>query len=267
MTVIMETTSYRAPLALRVIDSISGTDVGDGLIAIAWPQGDPASARTALRSPVSTLLGFGTLPGLHSQELALLAAGAEPSGPVLGLLPFIVTVTDTLGRFLPEALVVKVPVAAPVDATLYSAPARPRPPGWATVYGEIHVDLDGTPAAWALLEITDGTAAYRYQTVSDEAGRFLFYLPYPEALPPLAGSPPVGGGIGQVTWPLTVTVNYQPATLTWPANPAPAGPPDISSIRAQNQAEIATSGGMQPSYDGTLSFGTPLLLLLDVVPA
>ncbi len=263
MTVILETTSYRAPLALHGLDSISGADVGDGLIAIAWPQGDPTWGRTAAPSPVSSLLGFGMLPGLHSQELAPADPGATPSGPVL--LPFVVTVTDTLGRFLPEAMVVQAPVTAPVDVLLYSAPARPRPPGWATVYGEVHVDLDGTQAAWALIEITAGTAAY--QTVSDEAGRFLFYLPYPEALPLLAGSPPLGGGIGKVTWTLNVTVNYQPAVLTWPANPAPAGPPDISSIRAQNQAEIATAGGLQPSYDGTLSFGTPLLLLLDVVPA
>ena len=265
MTVILETTSYRAPLALHGIDATSGADVGDGLVAIAWPHGDPASARTAIRSPVSTLLGFGTLPGLHSQELALAEPSATPSGPVT--LPFVVTVTDTLGRFLPEALVVGAPVTAPVDVTLYSTPARPRPPGWATAYGEVRVNPARTPAAWALLEITDGTAAYRYQTVSDEAGRFLFYLPYPEALPPLAGSPPVSGGISQVTWTLTVTVNYEPAALSWPANPAPAGPPDIASIRAQNQAEIATAGGTQPSYDGTLSFGTPLLLLLDVVPA
>jgi hypothetical protein len=127
--------------------------------------------------------------------------------------------------------------------------------------------MAGTPAAWALLDITDGTAAYRYQTVSDQAGRFLFYLPYPEALPALVHSPPVGGGIGQVTWTLTVTVKYEPAKLRWPANPAPAGPPDISSIHKQKKADIATSGGTQPSYDGTLSFGAPLLLLLDVVPA
>ena len=265
MTVILETTSYRAPLALRGIDSISGADVGDGLIAIAWPQGDPTRARTAAPSPVSSLLGFGMLPGLHVEELAAADPGATPSGPVL--LPFVVTVTDTLGRFLPEAMVVQAPVTAPVDVLLYSAPARPRPPGWATVYGEVHVDLDGTPAAWALLEITDGTAAYCYKTVSDEVGRFLFYLPYPEALPPLVDSPPVGGGIGQVTWTLTVRVRYEPAKLRWPASPAPAGPPDIFTVGAQKKADIATSGGIQQSYDGTLSFGTPLLLLLDVVPA
>jgi hypothetical protein len=218
-----------------------------------------------MRSPVSTLLGFGTLPGLHSQELAFAVGSATPSGPVLSLRPFVVTVTDTLGRFLPEAMVVQAPVTAPVEVLLYSAPARPRPPGWAMVYGEVHVDLDGTPAAWALIGITDGTAAY--QTVSDEAGRFLFYLPYPEALPSLAGSPSHSGGISQVTWTLTVTVHYEPATLNWPVNPAPGGPPDISSICAQNQAEIATPSGQQPSYDDTLSFGTPLLLFLDVVPA
>src|SRR5208337_3499485 len=124
MTVILETTSYRAPLALHGIDSISGADVGDGLIAIAWPQGDPTWGRTAAPSPVSSLLGFGMLPGLHSQELAPADPGATPSGPVL--LPFVVTVTDTLGRFLPEAMVVQAPVTAPVDVLLYSAPTRPR---------------------------------------------------------------------------------------------------------------------------------------------
>jgi hypothetical protein len=270
MTVILETTGYRAPLALHGIDSISGADVGDGLAAIAWPQGDPASIRTAAHSPVSALLGFGKLPGLHSQELVLAQGSATlswpaASPPAASPLPFVVTVTDMLGRFLPEAMVVDAPQTAPVDVTLYSSPARPQPPGWAMVYGEVHVDPDATPAAWALIEITDGSAAY--QTISDQAGRFLFYLPYPEALPPLAGSPPASGGIGQLTWPITATVSYEPAALTWPANPAPAGPPDVFSIRAQNQAEIATAAGTQPSYDGTLSFGTPLLLLLDVVPA
>jgi hypothetical protein len=267
MTVILETTSYHAPLALRGIDATSGAEVGDGLVAVAWPQGDPGSARTAVRSPVSTLLGFGMLPGLHSQELVLAQPGATPSGPAVSPLPFVVTVTDTLGRFLPEAMVIEAPVTAPVDVTLYSTPARPRPPGWATVYGEVQVHLDATPAGWAFLDITDGTAAYRYWTVADQAGRFLFYLPYPEALPPLAGSPPVSGGIGQVTWTLTVNVWYEPSELRWPANPAPTGPPDIYKVRAQKQARIATAGGTQWSLDGTLSFGTPLLLLLDVVPA
>ena len=42
------------PLALHDIDAISGADVGDGLVAIAWPHGDPTSARIAVRSPLST---------------------------------------------------------------------------------------------------------------------------------------------------------------------------------------------------------------------
>ena len=265
MTMILETTGYRAPLALHCVDSATGADVGDGLIATAWPQGDPTSARTAMRSPVSALLGFGMLPGLHAQEQAAAEGGAVPSWPAANPQPFVVTVTDMLGRFLPEVMAVSAPQAAPLDVTLYSAAARPRPPGWATAYGEVHVHPGPGPAAWAFVEVSDGTAAHH--AVSDQAGRFLVYLPYPETLPALAGSPPVGGGIGAVNWTLTVTVRYEPAALSWPVSPAPTGPPDILSIRAQNQAAIATAGGTQPSYNGTLSFGTPLLLLLDVVPA
>src|SRR6266540_889548 len=141
---------------------------------------------------------------------------------------------------------------------------RPRPPGWATVYGEVQVSTGGAPAAWALVELTGAGTAY--QTVSDERGRFLCYLPYPEALPVLAGSPPVGGGIGDVSWALAVTVNFEPASLAWPVVPG-TGPPDIASIRAQSQAQISEGGNPQASIVATLSFGTPLLLRLGVVPA
>jgi hypothetical protein len=265
MTAVLETTGYRAPLALHALDAATGADVADGLVAVAWPQGDPASARTAVRSPVSALLGFGTLPGLRSQELASAAGGGTPGWPAPNPQPFVVTVTDTLGRYLPEAMAIQAPQTAPQKVTLYSAPARPRPPGWATVSGEVAVSTGPAPAAWALIEVDSGTDIY--QTVCDQAGRFLLYLPYPEALPALAGSPSAGTGIGAVSWPLAVTVYCQPAALTWPASPAPAGPPDISSIGAQHQAEIVTAGGTQWIYDATLSFGTPLRLLLDMVPA
>jgi hypothetical protein len=263
VTVTLETLGYRAPLALHCVDAASGADVGDGLVATAWPQGDPAAVRTARRSLVSALLGFGMLPGLRAQELARAAGAAPPGWPAAAPRPFVVTVSDTLGRYLPEAMTVNAPVTAPVEVTLYSAPARPRPPGWATVYGEVHAGPDA--AAWALVTVSDGTASH--QAVSDQAGRFLVYLPYPEALPALAGSPPAGGGIGLVSWPVTITVNYQPGTLTWPASPAPGGPPDITSVRAQHPAHVVVAGSPQPGYDGTLTFGTSLLLLLDVVPA
>ena len=263
MTVVLETLGYRAPLALHCVDAASGADVGDGLVATAWPQGDPASARTARRSLVSTLLGFGLLPGLRAQELARAAGAAAPGWPAAAPRPFVVTVSDTLRRYLPEAMTVDAPVDTPVEVTLYSAPARPRPPGWATVYGEVHAGPG--PAGWALVSVSDGTASY--QAVSDQAGRFLVYLPYPEALPSLAGSPPAGGGIGLVSWPVTVTVNYQPGTLAWPASPAPGGPPDIASVRAQHPAQVMVAGSPQPGCNGTLALGTPLLLVLEVVPA
>lgn len=265
MRAILETTGYRAPLALRGVDAVTGADVTDGLVALAWPAGNPAAAKAARHSPVSALLGFGRLPGLYAQEFAVAAGDATPTFPALDPLPFVVTVTDTLGRFLPEVLSVEAPRTTPVQVTLYSTPARPRPSGWATVYGEVSLDASGAPSAWALVRLTSG--ALVYQTVGDERGRFLFCLPYPEALPVLAGSPPAGGGIGEVGWSLDVSVNYAPASLSWPVNPAPDGPPDIASILAQQQAQIITGGGAHSSITARLSFGTPLLLRLGVVPA
>jgi hypothetical protein len=265
MTAILETAGYRAPLAVRAVDAATGADVADGLVAMAWPDGDPAAARRAVRSPVSALLGFGMLPGLRAQELARAAGAGPPAWPAPDPQPFVVTVTDTLGRYLPQALTAQAPRTAPLGVTLYSAPARPCPPGWATVYGEVRVSPGLAPAGWALIEAGSGSTVY--QTVSDQAGRFRLYLPYPEALPALAGSPPAGRGISDVSWALAVTVYCEPAALTWPARPGPAGPPDISSIGAQQQAEIATAGGPQPSLDATLSFGPPLPLFLEVVPA
>ncbi len=265
MTTILETTGYRAPLALRATDSASGAAVGDGLVAVAWQAGDPTSARTARPSPFSALLGFPTLPGLRTQEYAKSQGATPPVWPAPSPKPFVVTLTDSFGRYLPEVFALTAPQVAPVGVVLYSSPARPRPPGWGAVSGEISVSAGGGPAGWALIDISDGTTTY--STVADQAGRFLQYLPYPEALPALAGTPPVGNGIGDVTWTLTCTVHYEPVALRWPVSPAPDGPPDVYSIRSQNQAQIATGGGNQPSLNATLHYGTPLTLALSVVPA
>jgi hypothetical protein len=122
-----------------------------------------------------------------------------------------------------------------------------------------------TAAAWALIGLTTGGTTYH--ALADELGRFRCYLPYPEALPALAGSPPVGGGVADIAWPVAVSVNSEPAALTWPVDPAPAGPPDLASVQAQQPAQIDTGAGTAASLATTLYFGTPLLLRLSVVPA
>jgi hypothetical protein len=257
----LEITGYRAPLVVSCTDSATGAAVGDVLLVTAWPAGDPSDVRSARRSPVSALLGFADLPGLREYETAV-AAGSGPLGwtPAAGR-PFLVSVTDPMRRYLPELSEVSVPVTAPVPITLYSAPARPAPPGWATVRGLVRAQ-DGAPARWSAVTVDTGTDGYL--TLADERGQFLRYLPYPEALPPLTGSPPAGPGLSGVHWPLTISVRYQPSAQAWPAD---GFPPELSSILGQAQAGIAAAGGSQPALQATLIFGATLNLSVTVIPA
>ena len=260
-----ETIAYRAPLGLQFTDSVGGASITDGLVVTAWPAGDPGSARLATQSPVSTIMGFGRLPGLASYEEARTDDPGTFSWPAPGAgRPFEVRVADPYGRYLPELLAVTVPSSALVTPLLFSAPARPVPSGFAAVGGEVSTTTSG-PAGWAVVQVTAGAGTYL--TLADQLGRYVVYLPYPEALPPLNASPPVGGPLGQLTWPLTVSVRYQPSAQNQLADAATQDPPELASLLGQAPAAISTSGGQQPSLDATLAFGTRLLLMLQVLPA
>ena len=262
---VLETTVYRAPLGLQFTDSATGAPVADGLVVTAWPAGDPGSARRAAQSPVSAILGFGRLPGLARYEEARTDDPATFSWPTPGPgLPFEVRVTDPLGRYLPELIALTVPSPALVTSALYSAPARPAPSGFATVSGEVHVAATGAPAAWAVVQVDDGSVSY--PTLADQLGRYLVYLPYPEALPPLGGSPS-SGPPGPLTWPLTISVGYQPSAQDQLADATTTDPPELGSLLGQAAAGISAGGATQPTLTVTLTFGTALLVMLEVLPA
>jgi hypothetical protein len=262
----LERVGYRAPLGLRCLDAVSGQPVGDGLLATAWRPADPGEYRTARRSPVSSLLGFGSLPGLPGPDRVRAAAGQPVTWPPLPApTPYLVRVVDQYRRYLPVLLAVGAPAATVVDVPLDSAPTRPYPSGWATVRGATQHATTGAALPWCVVDIDTGADVYH--PVSDGRGQFLLYLPYPEALPPLAGSPPLGPGLGAVTWPLTVRVRSQPAALVTPPGADPADPPERGSIQGQAAAQLDDGGGAQPSVTRTLIFGMPLVLRLEVVPA
>jgi hypothetical protein len=267
LTPVVETLGYRAPLALRCRDATSAVDVSYGIVASAWRDGDPSATRVATGSKVSTLLGFGVLPGLRALTYARADGSALPSWPAAPGEPFMISVVDTENRYLPQVFGLQLPQTAPVDVLLYTAPTRPPPSAWGCVGGEVHVAADGTAAAWALVDLV--VDASSYSALCDEHGRFLIYLPYPEALPVLAGSPPHGSGLGALNWPVTVSVRYEPSSLAWPVNPAPVGPPDVVSIRSQGAASvgIGLSPPNAPSLTQTLQFGRTLHLQLKVTPA
>ena len=260
MSTPLEVTGYRAPLAVSCTDSATGAAVGDSLQVTAWPVDNAGDVRAARRSPVSALLGFTDLPGLREYEYAK-AAGSGPLSwtPAAGRF-FLVSVTDPMRRYLPVLAEVSVPASAPVPITLYSAPARPAPPGWAMVRGWVRTQ--GGAAGWSVVTVGAGPDSHR--TLADDQGRFLHYLPYPEALPPLTGSPPAGPGLGGVTWQLTISVRYQSSAQ---ARPVPGLPPELSSILGQAQADIVTPGGNQPDLQATLTFGAALNLSVAVISA
>lgn len=265
-SVTLETIGYRAPLALRCVDPATGAGVAGGLQATAWRPADRSNLRTARPSAVSALLSFATLPGLRAQEYAAAAGDGPVTFPAGPPVTFIVAVADTTGAYLPQVFEITAPQAAPVAVPLYSAPARGRPAGYATVYGDVQIAAAATPAAWALVEVDQGGGAVA-TALCDQRGCFVLYLPYPEALPALSGNPPHGAGITAVTWPLTVSIRYEPAELAWPADPGPAGPPDQASIEAQSAAQLADGGGQHASITATLTYGMPLLLRLSAVPS
>ena len=83
----------------------------------------------------------------------------------------------------------------------------------------------------------------------------------------MTGSPPDGSQPGQLTWPLTVTVNYQPSAQNQLTDAAAGDPPELGSLLGQATAAISAGGGQQSSLAATLTFGARLLLMLQVVPA
>ena len=261
---LLETIAYRAPLGVLFCDSVTGAPVADDLVVTAWRAGDPGGARRPVRSPLSANMVFGSLPGLAASEEALAAAGGQPGLGSSSPVPCVIRVLDPDGRFLPALLAVIAPATALLSPLLFPAPTYPRPSGWAMVSGEVW--SAGVPAGWSVVEVQAGSVTYA--TVSDGQGRYVLYLPFPEALPPLTGSPPGGGGpLDQITWPLTVSVRFQPSAQQRLADAVTADPPEQASLLAQAAAMLVTGGGATATLAATLTFGVPLMLMLQVVPA
>ena len=210
-------------------------------------------------------MGFGRLPGLASYEIGphpgprdlhLAAAGYRTAIRGAGHRPV---------RPLPPGA--DFPYRAPLDAghaPLFSAPARPAPSGFAAVSGEVSTDTS-EPAAWATVQIKSG--ADTYLTLADQLGRYAAYLPYPEALPPLTGSPPDGSQPGQLTWPITVSVGYQPSAQTLLTDAAADDPPELGHCSGRPRPPSRSAAGSNPASLPRSPSASRLLLMLQVVPA
>lgn len=288
----LETVIRRAPLGLRFVDLVQAATVSDGLEVATWPAGATRGVIPAARSPVSGAFGFRSLPGLLAYEVGERPAsdwcvvGLSPSEPtpeelldlnnLRSLLEeeaggptanFVVYVADRLGRYLPQVLPLCLPRESLLEVPLFSAPARRPPPGLGVVRGELRERGSDTPAGWALVAASpDGVRTY--VGIADARGMFTLFIPYAGALPPLVGSPPHGAtDIGQLAWPLTLRVFYQPSHLRRVALPqevAPPGgqgPPETRSILEQTAAQVYASPGVPASsIVQPLRFGQDLIV-------
>jgi hypothetical protein len=268
------------PLGIRFWDLAGDAPITDGLDVTARPPGLPELARRAFQT-ASGVYAFRNLPGLRSLEFSdpSLPAGAHPiesSPPELH--PFIVEVSDRLGRFLPVNFQVDLPhrgifPAQPPPGSgapsipgfyLFSSPSRRALSGLAIVRAQL-VELLGPgqiqPASFGVLEVeTNGGPPWL--GMADETGSVAAIFPYP-AFASEAGpfSPPPGPPETRLqAWDVTIRVRYRRSAQVLPDNRARF--PDLGSILTQPPAQILTSeaGPALPSLAGRLVFGQEMVL-------
>jgi hypothetical protein len=257
---VQESLTIVTPLGVKFRDESTGTQVSDELVVTLHPAAFPELKIAAIENR-SGVFVFRRLLGMREVE-----NGAGDDAFWAGHPPafdFVLEVSDRAGRFLPYAFPLQLPVrrlltlpaASPLAASdampLFSAPSRLAPEVFGAIRAEVRDQVNGEPAAWALMEATTETGMVR--GLADQRGQLLLPLPYPRPNITL-GSPLHAGGpnVTDQSWNVGLTVRYAPRV------PAP-NRPDLEDILTQPIA-FNTSA--------TLHFGQELLLApLLITPA
>lgn len=256
------------PLGIRLWDFVTQSAVSEGLtLTVQGPSG-PATVSVAINP--SHVFVLSDLPGLAATEAGDGDAAFWASPPAAA--SYVITVDDSLARFLPYSLQVTAPthgvLASPCAGgtwmpsmalepaiPLFSSPSRELLPGTAAVRAQIWDAVADAPAAYAMLEIDTG-APPAQRGLADDQGRVLVALPYPP-LPTGLSSPPSPQALTAQTWPVTATVYYD-ATAATSGTP---GHPDLCTTLAQPAATaLATASPPSKLSAATLAFGIDLVL-------
>jgi hypothetical protein len=281
----VETVRVFTPLGIRFWDLVLDVPIDAGLVVTARPRDGDYAPVQAFRTN-SGVYAFQGLPGLRAIEYPAADPSAVASPPASSPptpLPFIITVEDQLGRYLPELFSVDLPLpfrgifpppapGSPPEAGgrayLFSAPARPAPPGVAVVRADLQDHETGGPAAFAVLQVQASSTGIG---IADQRGSVVVMFPFPVVERLRLGSPP-GAGQGDVsgyTLPLTATVQYRPEALTYPLAGRQGVPdrwrslPSVKSIldgQTPGTLWLTDAGPPSPSMDGNLRFGQELVL-------
>lgn len=276
----LETIGLFTPLGIRFWDTVTDTQVVDGLTVTARPLGSPGRGQPAFqtRSGIYTFRALAGLRGLEASDPSL-PAGIHPleSSPPLAA-PFVIEVQDRRGRFLPVSFQVDLPYrgiyptgmnGSPPGASmpgffLFSTPSRPALSGLAVIRAQLTERLAADqfrPAAHAVIEV-DVDDDLTWVGIADERGNVAVHFPYPpfaDAVSPL--SPPPGPPETRLQgWDLVVRVRYgasaQGKADAWTTSP------DLGSLLTQPLATfwISPLGSPQAQQIMRLTFGQPLLL-------
>jgi hypothetical protein len=266
----LEISHIFTPLGIHFQDLTQNLAVTDGLVVTLQPLNGSGPVVPAVTTD-SGVYTFFELPGLRAAEYP---DGAGQSGPPRTF-SYVVSVRDTLGRYLPEVLVYTLDQTGALlvngirDTTrgaklayLFSAPTRTVLPGVAGVRAYLIDQGANAPAAWAMLRVQIVGQAEVWTGIADERGQALVLTPYPVADRLRLGSPP-GTGQGNITgqsWPVTVQAFYSPANLTFPLGSA--SPPSLKGILEDQQPATIWSTPTSPvaQFSANLTLGQDLVL-------
>jgi hypothetical protein len=222
----LETSQTFTPLGLRFWDLTQDLPVTDGLAVSLRLAGSGAPALSAVLTR-SGVYGFFGLPGLYAAEHP-----SANNNPPAQTFSYVVTVQDLLSRYLPAVLVftldqtgailvqgVAQRASDPRLVYLFSAVSRPVPPGVGAIYADL-LDRDtNRPATWAVVQAQIAGETEVWTGIADDSGRAVVLAPYPVIQRLVLGSPP-GSGQGNITgqsWSITITAQYSPDQLAYPA--------------------------------------------------
>jgi hypothetical protein len=275
---VLEELEVFTPLGLRFWDGVLDRAIVDGLDVRAWPAEQPAKARVAARTR-SSVYTFRSLPGMRQIEYKCPDPAFFDASPP-GRRCFVLAVTDLLGRFLPVAFAVALPLPyrgvflaqtqSSPGVHLFSAPTRRTGERLIAVRGTLHDADRDAPAAWAMVQV-DAPHGRVFHGLADSEGRVAVVFPYPSLAEGFGGSPASFGNgttIGEHGWDITVRVFYEPDRLTRVPGTAI---PEYRSILDQRQGGLwslppSASDLPQPERGLRLSFGQPFVLRTGEAP-
>lgn len=267
-------------LGIQFWDQISDQPITDSLSVTAQLHGTDYPQIPAFRT-ASGAYAFQGLPCLHGIEYP--SSGVQgPSSPQ-NTFTFVITVSDSLQRFLPTLFAVDLPLSYPglflskdagspsvgARAYLFTAPTRPAATGTSVIRADLWDRDQNQAAAFAALQVSVG--GQEWTGIADDQGRVQVQFPSPPLQSLSLGSPP-GSGQGptsSVSWPIQVSVLYEPAQLrfllqnvpnaAWPWNSTPS----LKSILDAQQPALIwqqQAGPAVPYWAGTLHYGAPLIV-------